>query len=175
MRDHIHKKFMDDINVDFGGGKKPIASQMTDVVMGTGGGGPRGPPPGSAGFVRTAVGNINNKGQRVEFRMGLPRGKRGGPKPGPRPEIPMYERVQPIQPINPLQPPVYKGGSRAYKTKNKPAYKKNIAQQPMARQGRKQSLMAWTCQHPCQHPRQHPHQHPQRQKQKYYNYPQAQR
>jgi hypothetical protein len=124
MRDDIHNKFMDDINVDFGGGKKPTASQMTDVVMGTGGGGPRGPPPGSAGFVRTAVDHINNKRQPVELRKDSPRGKRGGPKPGPRPEIPMYEPVQPIQPINPLHPPVYIGGSRAYKAKDKPAYEK---------------------------------------------------
>ena len=68
IREDIHKKFIDSINVDFGGGKKPVASQMADAVMGTGGGGgPRGPPPGSAGFVRMEVENINNKRQPVEF------------------------------------------------------------------------------------------------------------
>ena len=121
IREDIHNNFIDDINVDFGGGKKPVASQMADAVMGTGrGGGPRGPPPSSAGFVRMEVDNNNAKRQPVEFRMDSPRGKRGGPKPGPRPEMPLYEPVQPIQPINPLQPPVYIGGSKASKAK-KPA------------------------------------------------------
>jgi hypothetical protein len=86
MREDIHKQFIDDVRADIAGGKKPVAEQMTDAVVGTGGGGgPRGPPPapGTAGYVRSAVDDIGQKRQPQVFSMNSPRGKRGGPKPGP--------------------------------------------------------------------------------------------
>jgi hypothetical protein len=98
MREDIHKQFVDDIRAEMAGGKKPVAEQMTDVVMGTGGGGPRGPPlaPGAAGYVRAAVDDISQKRQKDQvFNMDSPRGKRVGPKPGPytKPE-PSYGKAR---------------------------------------------------------------------------------
>jgi hypothetical protein len=61
MREDIQQQFIDDIRAEMAGRKKPVAEEMTDVVMGTGGGGPRGPPPapGTVGYLRSAVDEIN--------------------------------------------------------------------------------------------------------------------
>ena len=83
MSDEIHKKFMEDINVDFGG-RKNTAEERVDAVMGIGGGLPP-PPPDSAGFVRSEVDNISKRiTQPAIYRVDSPRGKRRGRSPGPR-------------------------------------------------------------------------------------------
>ena len=52
LRDEARKKLVEEIKVDFGGGKRTTEAEMVDITMGTGGG-PPPPPPGAAGYVRT--------------------------------------------------------------------------------------------------------------------------
>jgi hypothetical protein len=86
---------------------------MVDANMG---GGPPPPPPGAAGFVMNEVDTINKKKTRQSpygpqvFNIDTDRGKRGGPRPGPPPDMPAYETNPPIQQIP-------SGGGRAGKIK----------------------------------------------------------
>jgi hypothetical protein len=119
LRDESKAKLLAQIRVDFGAQKQTTEAVMVDANMGGGGGGPP-PPPGAAGFVMREVDTINKKKTRQSpygpqvFNIGSDRGKRGGPKPGPAPDMPAYTTEPPI-----IQPPqqVYLGGSRANKLK----------------------------------------------------------
>jgi hypothetical protein len=116
MRDYSRKKLFDDINAEEAGRKRTPAEDMVDASMGTGRGPP--PPPGAAGYVSMQVDSIDTRRKPQAFGMNSPRGRRGGPRPGPKPDTPPYQSSVPI--YEPAQPPpqqVYLGGSRANKIK----------------------------------------------------------
>jgi hypothetical protein len=120
MRDYSRKKLFDDINAEEAGRKRTPAEDMVDASMGTGRG-PPPPPPGAAGYVSMQVESIDTRRKPRTFRMDSARGKRGGPRPGPKPDTPPYRSVNPIRETAQQQTPqqVYLGGSRVNKVKQK--------------------------------------------------------
>jgi hypothetical protein len=134
IRDESKAKLLAQIRIDFGTQKRTTEAEMVDANMG---GGPPPPPPGAAGFVMNEVDTINKKKTRQSpygpqvFNMANDRGKRGGPRPGPAPDMPAYETTPPIQQIP-------SGGGRPVKIKQTKNDKKSQSQR--AREARRRTM-----------------------------------